>query len=145
MLYIAADKYGYRTILFVEKFLKRKKLDYRNLGVTSDKEDLALQVFIPKIAKHIRRNKSNKAILSCGTGIGVDIGANRFSGIRSCLATNHQIARWSRVYDDCNCLCLAGWNTTEEKITKILSAWLSAKYDGNKARLQMFKAFDNWH
>ncbi len=145
MLYIAADKYGYKTIRIVEKFLKKKKLNYQNLGVTSDKGSLTLQEFIPKIVKHVHKNKSNKAILSCGTGIGVDIGTNRFRGIRSCLATTHQIATWSRIYDDCNCLCLPGWNMTEEKIHGILSAWLSARYDRNKERLQMFKAFDQWH
>lgn len=145
MIYIAADKHGYKVIRFVEKFLQKSKRAYRNLGVTSDKEDMNFEDMIPAVVAHVRKNKSNRAILSCGTGIGVDIGANRFSGIRSCLATTPQIAKWSRVYDACNVLCFAGWKSSQREVNRILKAWFSAEYDGSKRRLKMFKAFDAWH
>ena len=145
MIYIAADKHGYKSIQFVENFLKKNKIAYQNLGVASDKEDMKLEDLIPKVVEHVRKNKENKAILSCGTGIGVEVGANKFSGIRACLATNAQIAKWSRIYDGCNVVCLVGWKTTKKEIGKILKAWFEAEYDGSEKRLKMFEVFNTWH
>ncbi len=145
MIYIAADKHGYKVIKMVEQFLKSNELNYQNLGVTSSKKDMKLEDMIPKVVKNVRKSKSNKAILSCGTGVGVEVGANKFSGVRACLATSPRIAEWSRVYDDCNVLCLVGWNSNKKEVNRILKTWFDAKYDGDKQRLKMFKTFNKWH
>ena len=145
MIYIAADKHGYKVIKIVEEFLRSNKITYQNLGVMSDKEDMKLESMIPSVVKNIRKNKSNKAIISCGTGVGVEVGANKFSGVRACLATNAKIAEWSRVYDNCNVLCLVGWNTNKKEVKKILKTWFNSVFDGSEKRLKMFKEFNKWH
>lgn len=145
MIYLAADKHGFDVIKMIEAFLKAKKLPYENLGVSSATQEMKLEDMIPPLVKKLRQNKQNRAILSCGTGIGVEVGVNKFSGVRAVLATSPQIAEWSRVYDDCNVLCLVGWNNTAKNVKEILEAWFAAEYDGDKGRLKMFKAFDEWH
>ena len=145
MIYIAADRHGYKVIEMTKEFLVSNKIDCQNLGVTSYKKDMKLEDMIPNVVENVRKNKLNKAILSCGTGVGIEVGANKFSGIRACLATNTKIAEWSRIYDDCNVLCLVGWNNDKKEVHKILKAWFNAKYDGSKKRLKMFKEFDKWH
>lgn len=100
---------------------------------------------IPKVIKKIKDIKNNRGILSCGTGVGVEVGANKFSGIRACLAGNEQIAQWSTVYDKCNVLCLTGWECKKEEIFKILEGWLTKKFDGDIKGLKMFDVFDTWH
>ena len=144
MIYIAADKHGHKAIKFAEEFLIRNKIEYQNLGVTNAKEDMRLEDMIPPVIHGVLQSKSNMAIFSCGTGIGVEVGANKFSGIRACLATDKKIAEWSRVYDNCNVLCLVGWNCARKKVHAILKSWFKAKYDGDKGRLKMFKAFNKW-
>ena len=141
MIYLAADKHGYKAIKFAEEFLKKNKIEYENLDF---EDEIKLEVMIPKVVKKVKENNS-LGILSCGTGIGVDVGANKFSGIRACLASNTQIAKWSRVYDDCNVLCLAGWKCNKKQIHNILKVWLSSSYDGDKDRQKMFSAFNKWH
>lgn len=145
MIYIAADRHGYKAIKFAVEFLKKNKIEYENLGVTNAAQDLKLEHMIPEVVKKVKNSNTNKAILSCGTGVGVEVGTNKFSGIRACLAANAQIAKWSRIYDDCNVLCLAGWKCTKKQIHSILKAWFSSSYDGDQARLQMFKEFNKWH
>ena len=137
MIYIASDKHGYKTIKSVETFLKKNKINYQNLGVLSDGENIKLEIMIPKVVKNVRKDKFSKAIVSCGTGVGIEVGANKFSGIRACLATNEKIAEWSRTYDDCNILCLSGWDNSKKEINKILKVWLTTKYDGSKNRAKM--------
>ena len=123
----------------------KKNIEFENLGVTNAKEDMKLEIMIPPVVKEVLKSSENFGILSCGTGIGPEVGANKFSGIRACLATNERVAEASKVYDKCNVLCLMGWDANKEKIFKILDAWFKAEYDGNKDRLKMFEEFDKWH
>jgi len=144
MIYIAADKHGYKAISFVIRYLEKNKIKYLNLGVKTPSENIKLEDMIPLVVKKVLKN-NNIAILSCGTGIGVEVGVNKFSGIRACLATNAKIAEWSKMYDKCNVLCLASWGSTQKQVNSILKSWLKTKYDGDKGRLKMFKTFNTWH
>jgi len=142
MIFLGADKHGYKAMQIVLDFLSGRGIASENLGVKKESEDMKLEDLIPRVVSKVLSGKGNQGILSCGTGVGVAVGANKFKGIRACLATNRKVAEWSRVYDDCNVLCLAGWDCTKENIEDILGAWLKAEYDGDKGRLEMFKAFD---
>jgi ribose 5-phosphate isomerase B len=105
---------------------------------------MRLEEMIPVITKNVLDRDDNIGILSCGTGVGVEVGANKFSGIRACLATNEKIAGWSRIYDKCNILCLAGWDCNKDQVNKILDAWFKSEYDGSEKRLKMFEEFNKW-
>ncbi|MBI5619594.1 RpiB/LacA/LacB family sugar-phosphate isomerase [Candidatus Gottesmanbacteria bacterium] len=144
MILVAADKHGFKTIQYVGEYLNEHGIDFVNLGVKGESEDVKLEDVIPQVAKKVRESEDNKAILSCGTGVGVAVGANKFRGIRACLATTPQIAEWSVVYDNCNVLCLSGWEADKATVYNILDAWFHATYDGDKERLKMIAAFDTW-
>ncbi|MEK7077267.1 MAG: RpiB/LacA/LacB family sugar-phosphate isomerase [Patescibacteria group bacterium] len=145
MLYLAGDRHGLEAVKMVEDYLKAHAIQCENLGVKREGEDLPLEEIIPRVARSVFEHEGNSGILICGTGIGVAIGANRFAGIRACLATDEQIAEWSKIYDNCNVLCLAGWGAKKEGIWKILDAWFRAKYDGDAERSKTFRIFDTWH
>lgn len=145
MLFLAADKHGYKAIKMVMNYLDDKQIPYKNLGVDSAEKDMSLESMIPPVVDEVLKKKENQAILSCGTGIGIEVGANKFSGIRACLAYAPKIAAWARQYDNCNVLCLVGWKSNKTSLNKILDAWFATKYDGNKKRLKMFKKFNEWH
>lgn len=132
-------------MVFHTKRTKGAPHTYEGVGVLKDDQDAPLQSIVPKVVKGVLKSERNIGIMSCGTGIGVQIGANRFRGIRAQLATNPQIARWSKIYDKSNVLCLVGWNIKKSRVYKILDAWFDASYDGSKKRLIMFKEFDKWH
>jgi ribose 5-phosphate isomerase B len=145
MIYLGADKHGYKAIKIVELWLKQKQIPFENIGVRSEKKDLKLENLLPAVAASVKSNQKNVGIVSCGTGIGTEVGINKFGGIRACLIDDSELARWSKIYDNCNVLCLVGWRSDKNKIEAILEAWFSAKYDGNKDRLKMIEAFNHWH
>jgi ribose 5-phosphate isomerase B len=144
MIYLGADKHGLKVITIVKDFLKENNYDYINIGIEKEGEDIRLQDLIPKAASHIIKSPENRAILVCGTGVGVAVGANKIKGIRASLATDKTIAEWSVVYDNCNVLCLSGWKADITLIENIVDAYLKAKYDGSEKRLKMMEAFDTW-
>lgn len=144
MIYLGADKHGLKTIKIVENYLKNNNINCVNLGINKDGEDIKLEDLIPKVTKKILESENNKGVLVCGTGIGVAVGANKTKGVRANLATEKMIAEWSVVYDNCNVLCLVGWEPNKKNIEEIVNSFLNAKYDGSKSRLQMMKVFDSW-
>lgn len=144
MIYLGADKHGLKAIKSVEEYLSSKGIEFVNLGIQNEGEDIKLEDLIPKVAAEVLKDEQNTAVLSCGTGVGVEVGANKLAGIRACLATDEKVAEYARVYDDCNVLCLVGWNSVPEKISKIVGVWFDASYDGNADRLKMFDVFDTW-
>ncbi len=144
MLYLGADKHGYNALAFVEGYLRSCGMEYKNLGVEGADEDMALEELIPRVAKKVLENDGDKGVLICGTGVGVMVGANKIRGIRACLATNLKIARWCVEYDNCNSLCLVGWNAQKKTTQRMLHYWLNAKFDNNEKRTEMLKTFDTW-
>lgn len=145
MIYLSADKHGLPAIRFVEKYLNEKQTAYQYIGVKDAREDLMLENLIPSFVAKVKEHANNKGIISCGTGIGVEVGVNKFAGIRACLATSPKLAQWAAVFDKCNVLCLSGWDCTKENIYAILEAWFASSYDGNQDRLNTFKIFDTWY
>ena len=121
MIYLGADKHGLEAIKFVEGFLKSKEIPFVNVGVENSEQNLPLVELIPRVTNEVLKDKKNIGILSCGTGVGVEVGANKLSGIRACLVTEEKMAEYARMYDDCNILCLAGWELQKENTEKILS------------------------
>lgn len=145
MIYIAGDKHGWQAISLVVAYLTERGVAYENIGVKQADADIALEEMLPPIAEKVRSAPANSAIVSCGTGVGVEVGINKFAGIRAALATSPQIAAWAKEKDMCNVLCLVGWQATKETIYAILDAWFAAKYDGDEKRLAMIQTFDTWH
>jgi len=145
MIYLSADKHGLTAIHIVENYLSDRKLAYEYIGIKDARDDVMLEKLIPPFVEKVKASSQNKGIISCGTGVGVEIGVNRFAGIRGCLAVNPKIAQWASVYDKCNVLCLPSWECTKQNIHGVLDAWLTADYDGNLGRLKSFEIFDTWH
>jgi ribose 5-phosphate isomerase B len=145
MIYIAGDKHGFPAIQMITTYLNNEGSLFENLGVKDSNGNIKLEDMIPAVIEKVKENEDNKGILVCGTGIGVEVGANKFSGIRACLATNEKLAEWAATKDKCNVLCLVGWDIDQGRINKILNAWLNADYDGSESRLEMFEAFNKWH
>lgn len=145
MIYLAGDKHGWQAISLVVAYLTERGVAYENMGVKHNGEDISLEMMLPPVAANVRSNTANSAIVSCGTGVGVEVGINKFSGIRAVLATTPQIAAWAKEKDNCNVLCLVGWQASEESIYPILDAWFASNYDGSEKRLAMMKAFDTWY
>jgi ribose 5-phosphate isomerase B len=137
---LAGDHYAVDLSKKVEDYLKDKNMEVQNVGSADVNDELSLQEMIPRVTKVIDENTCG--ILICGTGVGVEVGANRFKGVRASLCTSSKTATDARQYDKANVLCLSAWQTSDP--AGILDAWLATEYDGDEGRLAMFDEFDRW-
>jgi len=144
-VYIAGDHFAEPALAVVRARLALAGIDYQEFGYCAGANPGAmLAEFIPEIANAVRADVGSTGILVCGTGVGVEVGANRFSRIRASLCSTPQAAEWARKFDDANVLCLASWLLPDLDIGGILSRWLTTPFDGDTSRPEMFVLFDSW-
>lgn len=74
--------------------------------------------------------KDTFGILTCKTGIGMCIVANKFKGIRAVNATSLEVVKKARERNNCNVVCLGRDLLSSEEATELLTTFLTTKYQG---------------
>jgi ribose 5-phosphate isomerase B len=82
-----------------------------------------------KTSKAVSDANADRGILICGSGIGMDICANKIRGIRAALCHDELTAQMSRRHNNANVLCLASDVLGEELIRRIVSSWLETEFE----------------
>lgn len=95
--------------------------------------------FAALVCKEVVNNEDYFGILICGSGIGMSICANKFHGIRAALCVNEYMARYSRLHNDANVLCLGerliGFGVAKD----IVEVFLNTKFEGGRHKLRISK------
>lgn len=129
ILYIGADHRGFQLKEALKKFLVESGYTVNDMGNSHYDEDDDFVDFARLVVGKIGADLYNsRGILICGSGVGVDIAANRFSDIRSALVCSPDQAMASRNDDDTNVLSIAADFTDFEQAKKIVSVWLQTPY-----------------
>lgn len=129
---LASDHAGFKLKEKIKAYLKRRKIEFEDLG-TDSRKSVDYPDFAIRAAKKVAGNKNYKGIFICGTGTGMVIAANKVRGIRAVAAYDTYSAKMSRVDNDTNVLGLRGRFFPFEKIKKIISVWLKTPFS-NKPR-----------
>ena len=99
-----------------------------------DYPDMAYQA-----AKAVSENKADRAILVCGTGIGMSIAANKIKGVRAALCFDELNAQISRHHNDANVLCLSGDLLGSGILRKMVEIWLTTEFSGGRHQRRVNK------
>jgi ribose 5-phosphate isomerase B len=84
------------------------------------------------LAKEVSTGQAKRGILLCGSGIGMDIVANRYPGVRAALAWEPEIGELSRKHNNSNVLVLPARFMSEDAAVKTMKVWLDAKFEGGR-------------
>lgn len=128
---LGSDHAGFDMKKEVRRYLEEKGYAVRDFGVFSadpvDYPDVAYEV-----GRAVEKGEVGRAILICGTGIGMCIAANRFRGIRAAACSEPVSARLSRAHNDSNVLCLGARLIGPEMASAIVDAWVSTDFEGGR-------------
>ena len=116
-------------------------------------EDNNEKIDYPDVAKavclNVRKNKENKGVLLCGTGIGMVMAANKEDKIRAVLAQTEGDAYFARRHEDANVLVFpAGYSDgaisvkSSKNIENILETFLKTEFEAGRHVLRV-KKLDN--
>ncbi len=128
---IASDHGGFDLKNEIINYLALQKIDVFDFG-THDKNSCDYPVYAKKVTLAILNNDFNRGILVCGTGIGMQIAANRFKGIRAVCPGNSYCAKMSRLHNDSNILTLGQRVLGVDAALEILNVWLNTPFEGGR-------------
>lgn len=137
-LALGCDHGGYRLKEEIKKLLDEERLTYQDFGCYSteavDYPDVAQAV-----GEAVAAGDFDKGIVCCGTGIGVNIAANKIPGVRAALCHDTFSAKATREHNDSNVLTMGerviGFGLARE----IVKAWLGAEFTGGRHQRRVDK------
>ena len=131
MIAIGCDHGGFELKQSVMKRLDEEKIQYKDYGTYSTES-----VDYPDIAKTVCTavidGECEKAILICGTGIGMNICANKFKGIRAAQCGDTFSAKMTVRHNNSNVLTLGGRVIGPELAHDIVHEFLTNKFEGGR-------------
>ncbi len=128
---IASDHGGFELKEKIIAYLNENNYEVEDLG-TNSKESCDYPIFAKKLCKELLENNVKKGILVCGTGLGMQITANKFKGIRAVCVSDTYSAKMSREHNDSNVLCLGARVLGEGLAKEIIDIWLKTDFLGER-------------
>ena len=130
-IFISSDHAGFKLKEAIKLYLLKKKLKFQDLGpYNNDKVDYP--DYAHKVAKRVKISKNNIGILVCGSGMGMNIAANRHKNIRAAQCFNLKSTKLSRLHNDANIITLGSRLLTKKNALNFVNVFLKTKFEGGR-------------
>lgn len=138
-VYIGADHRGYRLKEKIKKWLSDWGYEFEDVGAEhfDPKDDYTL--YAQKVALGVRGKAGVRGILLCGSGVGMDIAANKIDGIRASIGKSAEQIKAGRRDDDMNILVVAADFTKEKEAKEMLKVFLETEFDEKERHKRRLK------
>lgn len=131
IFYIAADHRGFAMKASIAKYLRDSGYEVADLGPDTLIPDDDYPDYASKVAEKISSNpEGSRGIVICGSGVGVDIVANKYPRVRCSLVMTPDQAFLSRNDDDANMIALSSDLLDDITAKTILATWLQTSFSG---------------
>ena len=135
---VGADHLGRPLKDAISRHLGELGHEVVDFGVTTDDPvdypDVAVEV-----AEAVAAGRYGRAILVCGTGIGMSITANKVPGVRAANVADPYSAERARKSNDAQVLCLGARVVPPEVATIIVDHWLASEFQGGESARKVAK------
>jgi ribose 5-phosphate isomerase B len=135
---VGADHYGFPLKQALVEYLRGLGHDVVDYGCTTtepvDYPDVAVEV-----AEAVAVGRFDRAILVCGTGIGMAITANKVPGVRAASVSDPYSAERARKSNDAQVLCLGSRVIGTEVAKLLVDHWLASEFGGGDSARKVAK------
>jgi RpiB/LacA/LacB family sugar-phosphate isomerase len=139
MLYIGSDHRGFDLKEELKKRLKIEGIEFEDVGNTEyDPHDDYVD-FAKLVGEKVSANKDHKGVLICGSGVGVDMVANKIKGVRSSLVYDKKRAAQSREHEDANVVSIPADVLVPEQAMEIITTFINTEFTGEERHLRRLK------
>jgi ribose 5-phosphate isomerase B len=135
---MASDHAGLALKLTLAAELGKRGIATREFGTTTN-ESCDYPDFAHAVGRAIEGGEIDRAILVCGTGVGMSIAANRHAAVRAVVCSEPLSARMSREHNDANVLCLGARVVGTGTAIDIVDAFLGATFEGGRHAARVAK------
>ena len=128
---VGCDHGGFDHKNAIAEHLKQSGFEVVDYGIYENKSvdypDIA-----SKLCNGILEGEADLGILVCGTGIGMSIAANKFKGIRSAACSEHFSAKYTRLHNNSNVLCLGGRVIGIGTALELADLFVNTEFEGGR-------------
>ena len=135
---LGADHAGFTLKEAVKRLLDERQIAYTDFGTTSD-ESVDYPDFAARVAEGVSAGAFDRGILTCGTGIGMAIAANKFPHVRAAPVVDLESARMGRAHNDANVLALGARVTPLDTALDIVNVFLDTPFEGGRHQRRVDK------
>ena len=140
---IGCDHGAYEMKEAIKEYLTEQGVTVDDKG-TYSKDSVHYPLYAKAVCKEVQAKSVDFGILLCSTGIGISIAANKHKGIRAALCSDVYSAKFTRLHNDANVLCLGALVTGLGVAKMIVDTFLSTDFEGGRhqARVDMITAIE---
>lgn len=141
---IGCDHGGFEHKNAIAEHLTELGYEVRDFGiyenVSVDYPKIAL-----KVANSVKNGENELGILVCGTGIGMSLAANKVHGIRAAACSDHFSAKYTRLHNNSNILCLGGRVIGVGTAIELSEIFVRTEFEGGRhqRRIDMITEIEN--
>tara|TARA_B100000427_G_scaffold249493_1_gene212636 strand:- start:321 stop:752 length:432 start_codon:yes stop_codon:yes gene_type:complete len=128
---LASDHAGFKLKESIKKFLVKKRKKILDLG-TKNMESVDYPDFAHLLSKKMKKKNNQMGILICGSGIGMDMAANKHKNIRAALCYNIKSTKLSRLHNNANVMAIGARLTKKNLALKCVSAFMLTPFEGGR-------------
>ena len=141
---LAADHGGYSLKEAVRAHLEEEGIPYKDFG-TLDGESCDYPDMAVPACDAIVAGECDKGLLFCGTGVGISMSANKVKGIRACCCSDAFSAKYTRLHNDANVLCMGGRVVGPGLGIELVDLFLNTEFEGGRhqRRVDKLMAIEN--
>lgn len=124
---VACDHAGFGLKETVINKIKALGHEVINCG-TDDTQRVDFPDHASKAGRLLQSQEAQRAVLICGSGIGMCIAANKMHGVYACVCHDSYSARQGVEHDDMNALCLGAMVIGPNLAEVLVEEFLKAEY-----------------
>jgi len=125
---LGSDKSGFTLKEFIKAYFDENKIEYIEIGTTDINAPFPFFAVAPAACEMLQKGEADRAILVCGTGMGMNQVANKYKGVRAAVAESLYAAKMCRAVNDSNVLCMGGWITAPEMGLEMAKTFLATGF-----------------
>ena len=131
MLALASDHAGYPLKEQIKAHLIARGVEFTDFG-TSSVDSVNYVDYAKKACQAVMSGQCEKALLLCGTGIGMSIAANKHKGIRAAVTSDSFSVRLTRMHNDANVLCLGQRVVGAGLACDLVDLFIDTEFEGGR-------------
>ncbi len=138
---MGADISGYPLKEYVKSHLQEQGHEIIDFGVASD-QDVDYPEVAEPVARAVASGEVDRAVLVCGTGLGMAIVANKVHGVRAAPVSDPYSAERAIKSNDARVLCLGALVVGQNVAPLLVDHWLAGEFAGGGSGRKVAKIQD---
>lgn len=128
---VGCDHGGFEHKNAIAEHLKSEGFEVEDFGIYENKSVDYPEIAL-KVANSIKNGENELGILVCGTGIGMSLAANKVNGIRAAACSEHFSAKYTRLHNNSNILCLGGRVIGIGTALELCDIFVNTEFEGGR-------------